>query len=133
MPCELASSSVAEELTIRVAQEAPGRIFRTVVDRGGGPFHFWLIHLTLDWPAGLTGLRLPSILFMLAALPAIALVADELVGRAAAAGAVLVTTAAVVPARRLRGHQVSLTAAQWEIVANADRRRSPADLALLLV
>jgi len=43
-----------------------------------------------------------------------------------------VDTAAVVPSRRLRGHQVSLTAAQWEIVANADRRRSPADLARLL-
>lgn len=43
-----------------------------------------------------------------------------------------IDTAAVVPARRLRGHQVALTAAQWEIVANADRRRSPADLARLL-
>jgi hypothetical protein len=43
-----------------------------------------------------------------------------------------IDTAAVVPARRLRGHQVSLTAVQWEIVANADRRRSPADLARLL-
>jgi hypothetical protein len=43
-----------------------------------------------------------------------------------------IDTAAVVPSRRLRGHQVSLTAAQWEIVANADRRRSPADLARLL-
>ena len=43
-----------------------------------------------------------------------------------------IDTAAVVPARRLRGHQVSLTAAQWEIVANADRRRSPTDLARLL-
>lgn len=43
-----------------------------------------------------------------------------------------IDTAAVVPARRVRGHQVSLTAAQWEIVANADRRRSPADLARVL-
>jgi hypothetical protein len=43
-----------------------------------------------------------------------------------------IDTAAVVPARRIRGHQVSLTAAQWEIVANADRRRSPTDLARLL-
>ena len=43
-----------------------------------------------------------------------------------------IDTAAVVPSRRLRGHQVSLSAAQWEIVANADRRRSPADLARLL-
>jgi 4-amino-4-deoxy-L-arabinose transferase-like glycosyltransferase len=86
--------NVDEELTIRVAKEAPGQIFRTVVDRGGGPFHFWLIHLTLQWPAGLTGLRLPSVIFMLAALPAIALVAEELVGRAAAAGAVLLVATA---------------------------------------
>jgi hypothetical protein len=36
---------------------------------------------------------------------------------------------AVVPARRLPGHQVALNALQWEIVANADRRRTPLDLA----
>jgi hypothetical protein len=36
---------------------------------------------------------------------------------------------AVVPARRLAGHHVALTALQWEIVANADRRRTPVDLA----
>jgi hypothetical protein len=81
--------NVDEELTIRVAENGFGRIFHIVVDRGGGPFHFWLIHLTTSWPAGLTGLRLPSIVFMLAAVPAIALVAEELGGRAAAAGTVL--------------------------------------------
>jgi hypothetical protein len=37
-----------------------------------------------------------------------------------------------VPARRLRGQFVALTAVQWEVVANADRRRSPIDLARLL-
>jgi hypothetical protein len=36
---------------------------------------------------------------------------------------------AVVPARRLPGHHVTLTALQWEIVANADRRRTPVELA----
>ena len=36
---------------------------------------------------------------------------------------------AVVPARRLAGHHVALTGLQWEIVANADRRRTPVDLA----
>jgi hypothetical protein len=40
-----------------------------------------------------------------------------------------VDTHAVVPARRLAGHHVALTALQWEIVANADRRRTPLDLA----
>ncbi|HWH00161.1 MAG TPA: DUF4388 domain-containing protein, partial [Pilimelia sp.] len=39
---------------------------------------------------------------------------------------------AVVPARRLPGQQVALTALQWEIVVNADRRRTPADLARVL-
>ncbi|HZN70855.1 MAG TPA: ADAM 12 protein [Micromonosporaceae bacterium] len=43
-----------------------------------------------------------------------------------------IDTAAVVPVRRLPGHFVSLTAVQWEVVANADRRRSPVDLARLL-
>lgn len=40
-----------------------------------------------------------------------------------------VDTHAIVPARRLPGHQVALTALQWEIVANADRRRTPMELA----
>lgn len=43
-----------------------------------------------------------------------------------------IDTAAVLPARRLRGQHVALTALQWEIIANADRRRSPVDLARLL-
>ncbi|GIH09153.1 hypothetical protein Rhe02_72200 [Rhizocola hellebori] len=41
-------------------------------------------------------------------------------------------TAAVLPHRRLRSQIVALTALQWEVVANADRRRSPVDLARLL-
>jgi hypothetical protein len=40
--------------------------------------------------------------------------------------------AAVLPSRRIQGQYVALTALQWEIVANADRRRTPADLARLL-
>jgi len=43
-----------------------------------------------------------------------------------------IDTSAVVPARRFPGHHVLLTALQWEIVVNADRRRSPVDLARLL-
>jgi hypothetical protein len=43
-----------------------------------------------------------------------------------------IDTAAVVPARRLPDQFVALTALQWEVVANADRRRSPIDLARLL-
>jgi hypothetical protein len=43
-----------------------------------------------------------------------------------------VDTATVVPTRRLPGHRVALSALQWEIVANADRRRTPIDLARVL-
>jgi hypothetical protein len=43
-----------------------------------------------------------------------------------------IDTATVLPSRRIRGHHVALNAVQWEIVANAGRRRSPADLARLL-
>jgi 4-amino-4-deoxy-L-arabinose transferase-like glycosyltransferase len=86
--------NVDEELTLRIAHEAFGSIFGTVRGRGGGPLHFWLEHLTAAWPGGLTGLRLPSILFSLASLPAVALVAEELAGRAVAAAAVLLVAAA---------------------------------------
>ena len=81
--------NVDEELTLRIGREAFGAIFGTVRGRGGGPFHFWLEHFTTAWPGGLVGLRLPSIVFALAALPAVALIGEELVGRAEAAAAVL--------------------------------------------
>jgi hypothetical protein len=86
--------NVDEELTLRIAREAFGSIFGTVRGRGGGPFHFWLEHLTTAWPGGLVGLRVPSIVFSLAALPAVALIAEELAGRAEAAVAVLLLAAA---------------------------------------
>ena len=86
--------NVDEELTIRVAHDSLGTIFDVVRSRGGGPFHFWLEHVTMHWPGGLAGLRLPSILFALAALPAAALIADELAGRAEAAVTVLLLASA---------------------------------------
>lgn len=43
-----------------------------------------------------------------------------------------IDTAAVVPVRRLGSQFVALSALQWEVVASADRRRSPVDLARLL-
>ena len=43
-----------------------------------------------------------------------------------------IDTSAVVPQRRLRDQCVALTALQWEVVASADRRRTPVDLARLL-
>ena len=81
--------NVDEALTIRVARDGFGAIFSVVRHRGGGPFHFWLEHVAMSWPGGLTGLRLPSVLFAAAALPAVALIADELAGPAEAAATVL--------------------------------------------
>jgi hypothetical protein len=86
--------NVDEELTLRIGRGAFGSIFGIVKGRGGGPFHFWLEHLTTAWPGGLAGLRVPSIVFMLVALPAIALIADELAGRAEAAVTVLLVGSA---------------------------------------
>src|SRR5436190_1468865 len=86
--------NVDEELTLRIARGAFGSIFGIVRGRGGGPLHFWLEHLTTAWPGGLAGLRVPSIVFMLVALPAVALIAEELAGRAEAAAAVLLLASA---------------------------------------
>jgi hypothetical protein len=87
--------NVDEELTRRVATEPFGAIFHIVSsERGGGPFHFWLEHFTLQWPGGLAGLRVPSMVFFAATLPAVALIALELAGAAAAAAAVLLTAVA---------------------------------------
>jgi hypothetical protein len=87
--------NVDEELTRRVATEPFGSIFHIVSsERGGGPFHFWLMHFTLKWPGGLVGLRAPSMIFFTASLPAVALIGLELAGvTAAAAGVLLMATA----------------------------------------
>jgi Dolichyl-phosphate-mannose-protein mannosyltransferase len=87
--------NVDEELTRRVATEPFGSIFHIVSsERGGGPFHFWLIHFMLEWPKGLIGLRLPSLVLFIASLPAVALIGLELAGVIAAAAAVLLTATA---------------------------------------
>jgi hypothetical protein len=87
--------NVDEELTRRVATEPLGSIFHIVSsERGGGPFHFWLMHFTLEWPKGLIGLRVPSMIFFAASLPAVALIGLELAGGLAAAAAVLLMATA---------------------------------------
>src|SRR5471032_606198 len=91
----LAPLNVDEELTRRVATEPFGSIFHIVSsERGGGPFHFWLMHFTLNWPGGLVGLRVPSMIFFAASLPAVALIGLELAGATAAAAAVLLMATA---------------------------------------
>ncbi|HEV2593486.1 MAG TPA: glycosyltransferase family 39 protein, partial [Gaiellaceae bacterium] len=87
--------NVDEELTRRIASGRFGSIFSIVVNqRGGGPVHFWLVHLTLQWPGGLIGLRAPSLVFFLLALPAVALLARELAGVTAGVVTVLLTSCA---------------------------------------
>jgi hypothetical protein len=74
-----------EIVTLRFARQAPAEIVRDIfVNRGGAPLHFLIERVTLTWPDGLAGLRLPSVVFFLLALPAAGLVAGRLVdGRAA--------------------------------------------------
>jgi mannosyltransferase len=87
--------NVDEEVTMAIAPRPFGEIWSIVWGkRGGGPLHFFLEHATLSWPGGLVGLRGPSIVFFVATLPAAALIARELAGRAAAVAAVLLLGAA---------------------------------------
>src|SRR5687768_16426468 len=65
------------------------------VERGGAPLRFFLEHVFLAWPGGVAGLRLPSLLCVLLALPAAGLVAERLVERTAAL--VLVPALAIAP------------------------------------
>ena len=113
--------NVDEELTRRVAGGRFGAILSIIANqRGGGPLHFWLVHLTLQWPGGLAGLRVPSLVFFLLALPAIALIARELAGPVAAVGAVLLTACAplaVTYATFGRPHTLLLAWISWGTVA----------------
>ena len=73
---------VDEWVTLTVAPHSPGTIVHEIVVRkGGGPVHFLLEHLFLQWPGGIEGLRLPSLVAFLAALPAAGLLARRLAGR----------------------------------------------------
>ncbi len=74
-----------EIVTLRFARESPVEIVREIfVDRGGAPLHFLVERAALTWPDGLAGLRIPSIVFFLLALPAAGLVAGRLVDARAA-------------------------------------------------
>ena len=76
----------ADELvTLRFARQSFADIVRDVfVERGGAPLHFFVERIALAWPDGLEGLRLPSVAFFLAALPAAGIVSGRLVGASAA-------------------------------------------------
>jgi hypothetical protein len=90
--------NVDEELTLRLSDFSFGHIFDVVsTKRGGGPLHFWLEHVLIGWWPGLGALRIPSLLFLIAALPAVALLVRRLVDDEASAGAVLLTAASPIP------------------------------------
>jgi hypothetical protein len=90
--------NVDEELTLRLAGYSFRHIFHIVsTQRGGGPLHFWLEHFLLGWWPSLYALRVPSLVFFVLALPAVALVVRRLDGDLSAAGVVLLTAAAPIP------------------------------------
>jgi hypothetical protein len=126
--------NVDEELTLRVADFSFGHVFHIVSSqRGGGPLHFWLEHFLLGrWP-GLPALRVPSLLFLVAALPAVALIARRLLrDDAAAAGAALLLAVSPIPvlyATFGRPHTMLFAWLMWATVlalhAADDGGRSP--------
>ena len=59
----------------------PEIVRNVFIDRGGAPAQFLIERVTLEWPGGLAGLRGPSLLFYLLALPCAGLLARELAGR----------------------------------------------------
>jgi hypothetical protein len=90
--------NVDEELTLRVSEFSFRHVFHIVsTQRGGGPLHFWLEHFLQGWSPGLESLRVPSIVFACLALPAVALIARELIGDKGAAAVVLLTAVAPIP------------------------------------
>jgi hypothetical protein len=90
--------NVDEELTLRVSDFSFANIFDIVsTKRGGGPLHFWLEHFLLrQWPS-LEALRLPSLVFICIALPAVALVTRRLLGDEGAPWVVLLVAASPIP------------------------------------
>ena len=133
--------NVDEELTLRVGDFSFAHIFHIVsTKRGGGPLHFWLEHFLLSWWPGLAALRVPSLVFLCVALPAIALLGRRLLGSDAGAGVVLL--AAVSPITVLyatfgRPHTLLLAWLMWSTVLalkaadDGDRRLWAAAGALL--
>ena len=70
-----------ERITIEFAERSYASIVRDVfVDRGGAPLHFFVEHLTLGFPGGIEGLRLPSVVFFLVSLVLAGLLARALAG-----------------------------------------------------
>src|SRR5438309_1208113 len=124
--------NVDEELTIRVSDFSFANVFDIVsTKRGGGPLHFWLEHFLLGWWPSLGSLRIPSLVFICLALPAVALIVRRLAGDEASAGVVLLTAASPIPvlyATFGRPHTLLFAWVMWATVlalkaaADGDRR-----------
>jgi Dolichyl-phosphate-mannose-protein mannosyltransferase len=90
--------NVDEELTLRLGDFSFAHIWHIVsTKRGGGPVHFWLEHFLLQWWPGLPSLRVPSLVFLCLALPAVALLARRLLDDEPAAAVVLLTALSPIP------------------------------------
>jgi hypothetical protein len=75
---------VDEQVTLTRAPQSVGAILEQIfVEKGGAPVYFLVERVTLAWPGGVEGLRLPSVVFFLLALPAAGLVARRVGGRTA--------------------------------------------------
>ena len=120
-------------MTLRLGDYSFGHIFHIVsTKRGGGPLHFWLEHFLSGWWPGLASLRVPSLVFLCLALPAVALIARRLLDDDEGAGAVMLLTAAspipVLYATFGRPHTMLFAWLMWSTVlalkaaADADRR-----------
>lgn len=90
--------NVDEALTLRLADFSFRHIGHIVsTQRGGGPLHFWLEHFLQGWWPGLLSLRLPSLVFMCLAFPAVALIARQLIGDEGASAVVLLVSVSPIP------------------------------------
>jgi uncharacterized membrane protein len=59
--------------------------------------HFWLEHFLLSWWPGLPALRVPSLVFLCLALPAVALIVRRLLGDEPSAAVVVLTALSPIP------------------------------------
>lgn len=86
-----------ETLALFVGSQPFGEMLHTVLgERGGAPLHFLLVHLVSQVSPTLTALRLISLVFAVASIPAVAMLARRLVGRSAGLIATLIVAASWV-------------------------------------
>jgi Dolichyl-phosphate-mannose-protein mannosyltransferase len=73
-----------EAIMLQFSRESLPSIVKDVfIDRGGAPAQFFVEHVTLAWPGGIAGLRVPSLLFFILSLPLAAAVGRRLLGEVA--------------------------------------------------